>query len=151
MYLKASKYLSGYDHQSDETKKAFNKVLRAAGVSRKSVSKNTPSLEVSFNIAYWRKSNSIHAWFVRECQNGVDECQTSYVSREKLTELRDLCALVVATKNHKLLEPQSGFFFGSTDIDQWYWDDLAHTVKNLTTILNAPALKGCDFYYRSSW
>ena len=38
-------------------------------------------------IAYWRKANAIHAWFVENCQDGRDECQTAYVSRDQLEDL----------------------------------------------------------------
>jgi hypothetical protein len=159
MYLKASKYVSGYDHNTDADKKQFKSILRAAGIPLSCVCDESPSMDVMFNVAYWRKANAIHAWFVRECQKNVDECQTSYVPREKLVELRDLCADAINLKENGCkpevaaakLQPQSGFFFGSTDLDEWYWQDLACTVKKLTRILNAPALKDCKFYYRSSW
>ena len=151
MHLKASKYISGWEHSGLNAPKQFKSVLRAGEIPVSCVTDEAPSLEVTFNVAYWRKANAIHAWFVQECQEGIDECQTSYVPREKLEELRDLCAQVLATKNYKLLEPQSGFFFGSTEINEWYWNDLKDTVKKLTAILNDPALKDCSFYYRSSW
>jgi len=160
MYLKASKYVSGWEHSGLNDLKQFKSVLRAAGIPVSCVTDEAPSLEVTFNVAYWRKANAIHSWFVRECQKGVDECQTlSCVSREQLAELRDLCAEAIKLKeagckpevaSAKLL-PQSGFFFGSTEVGEWYWQDLARTVKNLTAILNAPALKDCEFYYHSSW
>lgn len=51
---------------------------------------------VRITVAYWRKVNAVHAWFVRECQDGVDECEYSDpISREKLTELRDTCKTVL--------------------------------------------------------
>lgn len=36
---------------------------------------------------YWRKANAIHAWFVKNLQDGKDECQESYVSREDMKKL----------------------------------------------------------------
>lgn len=49
---------------------------------------------------------------------------------------------------HELLPVQEGFFFGSTDYDQWYWEDLKYTKETLTKLLNE---EGGDFYYHSSW
>ena len=51
----------------------------------------------------------------------------------------------------ELLPTQSGFFFGSTEYDQYYIDDLLHTVKGLEKILARPAEDDGDYYYRSSW
>lgn len=151
MYLKASKYVGGWEHSGRPEQLAFLNVLRAIGIPAKAVTQSAPSLTVDFNIAYWRKSNQIHAWFVREVQDGKDECQRSYVPREKLTELRDLCIQVRDTRNSSLLEPKSGFFFGSTNIDEWYWRDIQNTIDQLGAVLANPALKDCEFYYQSSW
>ena len=35
----------------------------------------------------------------------------------------------------ELLPTQDGFFFGDTGYDEWYWNDLQHTVKGLDAIL----------------
>lgn len=151
MYLKASKYVGGWEHSDRSESLMFLNVMRDIGVPAKSVTPDAPSLTVDFNVAYWRKANQIHAWFVDNVQDGKDECQRSYVSREKLKELRDLCVLARKTKNAALLEPRSGFFFGSTDIDEWYWKDIDQTIEKLGKVLADPALKECDFYYQSSW
>jgi hypothetical protein len=101
---------------------------------------------------YWRKANAIHQWFVDNCQDGVDECQNTYVPKEKLVELLDLCKRV--KKNHalagELLPTQGGFFFGSTDYDEWYWDDINYTIKNLSAVIKKDNGNG-EFYYHSSW
>jgi hypothetical protein len=47
----------------------------------------------------------------------------------------------------KLLPVTEGFFFGSTDYDQWYYGELVETKKILEEALKA----GGDFYYESSW
>jgi hypothetical protein len=46
------------------------------------------------DVAYWRKDNHIHDWFVKNCQDGVDECQEAYVDPTKLKELLQLCIIV---------------------------------------------------------
>lgn len=50
-----------------------------------------------------------------------------------------------------ILPTQEGFFFGGTDYDEYYLHDLRETVEIIQTALDNPALKDCDFYYRSSW
>lgn len=48
-----------------------------------------------------------------------------------------------------LLPTTSGFFFGSTDYDQYYVEDLRQTQRILTEALAADDT--ADFYYESSW
>lgn len=110
--------------------------------------------EVRAELMYWRKANAIHKWFVDNVQEGVDECQQSYVKREDLQHLYNIIEQVLKENNietaMKLLPTQSGFFFGETDIDDWYWDNLKFTKEALEKILAAD-LDGWDIYYQSSW
>lgn len=48
----------------------------------------------------------------------------------------------------ELLPTQSGFFFGSTDYNEWYIEDLKHTKEILEAAL---ADKDAAYYYQSSW
>jgi len=54
------------------------------------------------SLAYWRKANAIHHWFVENIQNGIDDCKPFPVSKEKLEELLHICEKVVA--NCKLVK-----------------------------------------------
>lgn len=60
-------------------------------------------------IGYWRKANAIHLWFVKNVQEGDDNCGEYPVTKEKLQELRDLCQKVIDSS--KLIEGnvQNGF------------------------------------------
>lgn len=138
------------------------------------------SLTVSVVVAYWRKANAVHRWFVEHVQGGTDDCKPYYVRRERLAELRDICVTILGTvdKGEPVIEKtvlgeeyrtypnatldvevakealgtQSGFFFGSTKYDETYIEDLEYTVAQLTTILEDPRLDDeFDFTYRSSW
>lgn len=107
---------------------------------------------ISVEAAYWRKANHIHNWFVQNVQGGVDECQSSYVERDKLAELVAICEQVRAdhAKAAELLPTVGGFFFGSTDYDQGYFDDVDDTIEQLTKALN-DFDDTWSFYYQSSW
>jgi hypothetical protein len=146
MYLEARKYVSGYEFQSDERKQKYRAVCDAVGLE--SV-ESTPAVTVSFNAMYWRKANAIHNWFVNNVQGGVDDCRDYYVTETQLKELVSLCQEAIDTQDTTLLPSVSGFFFGSTEYDEWYWEDLRNTIKGLTEALNK--FDGCDFYYQSSW
>lgn len=150
MYLSAKRYMSKYFDAGDQAKiEQINEVLGIVGIE----DGDYGAQEVTIRVGYWRKANAIHAWFVQNCQDGVDECQETFVSREQLQALVDLCKEVLADKKKasELLPSQSGFFFGSTEYDEWYYQDIEYTVERIEKILKDPALERCDFYYQSSW
>lgn len=180
MYLSVRMYVGGWKHSSPAEKAKFEKLVEAAGIRP---IQDSPSFYVEATVGYWRKANAIHAWFVKNVQGGRDECQSSYVSREQLGELRAACKQVLDTvetvpgtlKNGSthypdgrveqhttpgeviaqagvaaaVLPTQSGFFFGSTDYDQYYLDDLRDTVAIIDRALDLP--DSFDFIYRASW
>lgn len=49
------------------------------------------------------------------------------------------------------LEPTSGFFFGSTEKDEYYYRDIEHTVDVLNSLLAGTADEDYGFYYQASW
>lgn len=49
----------------------------------------------------------------------------------------------------ELLPTQSGFFFGGTDYDEWYLQDIKDTARELKKELAIP--EGGSYYYSSSW
>lgn len=119
-------------------------------------------------VSYWRKANAIHKWFVDNVQDGVDNCQSYYVSTEKLEELLELCKKVKKTAKVKdgiienveeieeLLPTTDGCFFGSTNYDEWYMQDIDYTIKILGQILREEKKLNeqgfySDFEYSSSW
>lgn len=158
MYLYAKKFVAGTTWEQGEnggykavTVPEFQTVLDAAGLTLADVRADLPSVTLDFTVAYWRKANAIHNWFVNTCADGVDNCQPAWVSRDALEELRDTVAEVLETKDTALLPPQDGFFFGSTEIDEWYWKDLEETLDTLNSILSNPKFKDWDFEYQASW
>jgi hypothetical protein len=155
MYLTAERYVSAYEFSNAEDKQVYADLLKAVRLTMEDIDQNTPSATVKFTVAYWRKANAVHKWFVDNVQKGKDDCGSYSVSRKELVQLRDLCAELVAAKDDatakEKLSPQAGFFFGSTEVDEWYWDDLVDTVKMLTAILDNPKLEDFDFEYRASW
>jgi hypothetical protein len=101
-------------------------------------------------LGYWRKANAIHGWIIREKANHVDECQKIPLIRDDLEQLRKLCLNILLNpeRAHDFLPPVSGFFFGSTEIDTFYFEDLQNTVKLLDNVL---ATKKRRFIYQASW
>lgn len=154
MYLSKRKNLSRYNPASNAQRIAVNAIFGISEVQ--GLQDDVGETELTFPAAYWRKANMIHRWFVDNCQDGVDECQESLVQPKQLKELYALCKKVLKTKDTSLLPPQGGFFFGSIEIDEWYWQDIKDTIKILKTELAfiAEAEKNgesWDYYYQASW
>lgn len=154
MYLYAERYVSGSGYSDPTDKETYNTLLLAIN-GDKFATKDIPSATVRLKVGYWRKANAIHDYFVRECQNGVDKCQETYIERASLIELRDKCYELIKNKGNnelasKLLPTAEGFFFGGTEYDDWYWQEIENTYKLLTDLLiDVPENWG--FIYRSSW
>ena len=106
---------------------------------------------VQVTCAYWRKANAIHGWFVDNVQDGKDDCKEYYVTKEQLQALRELCQKSDNEKNPSLLMPVAGFFFGSDDVDEYYWSQMKETIVQLDRILALPEVDDLSFYYQSSW
>lgn len=152
MYLYASKYVSGWDSTKD---KNFAKILKLLGMTTKDVDKGSPHLDVYVTVGYWRKANSIHSWFVQNVQEGKDNCAKYYVPREALEKLMKQAQLALEAYDagdtqdaEDLMTPKGGFFFGNTDINEWWREDMVRTIEIVERCLK---LEGVEFYYQSSW
>jgi hypothetical protein len=153
MYLNATKHVSGYDFQENTEIETYEGLFKLAGFKDGDIQKHTPSGEIKLCVAYWRKANQIHNWFVKNVQDGVDECQSSYVERDQLNTLRETCKQVINEHDlaKTLLPTGAGFFFGGTDYDEDYFQDLENTIEQLSLILDNPKFDGWNFCYDSSW
>lgn len=105
--------------------------------------------EIVETCGYWRKANHIHKWFVDNVQDGEDNCVEYYVSKEQLKDLLKLCkdSLENKDKAQELLPTSSGFFFGSTDYDEYYYKDIEDTIKIIEPLIESDG----EIYYCSSW
>ena len=148
MYLNARRFLWIFsDGKGDDAEigKAISAAIPEAG--------NMRPTTVEFEAIYWRKANAIHKWFVDNVQDGVDDCRSYYVSRDKLKNLLEVCETILKdnSRAEELLPSQSGFFFGGTDYDEWYFKDLQHTRDKIDELLSKPDFDKFYFQYQSSW
>lgn len=165
MYLSAKRYVrrtDGYGLDSPKNPE-FDAIVEK---SRLEDYCEHPSVDiygttVAVNVAYWRKANQIHQWFVDNVQDGNDNCSEYYVAEEQLEELRNVCNEILANREdadlaEELLPPSEGFFFGTTDLDEWYYGDVEYTANRLKEILDIAKAdrdknEYVSFYYQSSW
>lgn len=142
MYLNAKRFLwFSEDDLADNIKRNFPDLPEHMRVK-----------EVTIEAMYWRKANAIHKWFVDKVQDGEDNCSEFEVSLDQLQELLEVIDAVLDNPRlaEELLPPQEGFFFGSRDMDDWYWEDLKSTQSKLQELFTRDWAHW-DFYYRASW
>lgn len=95
---------------------------------------------VELNLITWRKVNCIHNWFVlKNVQNGVDDCNRYLVTKSNLEALQKVVKQVLDDNSlaMELLPPSKGFFFGSQELDSYYFTDLQYTYDRITDVLNS--------------
>jgi len=139
MYLERDRFI--YDNE-----RSAIKVLGLKNVNMKKVK------SITEDVMYWRKANAIHDWFVQNVQEGNDDCSRYYVTREQLEKLLDDIMKALANKENakNILPTAKGFFFGSTDYDEYYWEDMENTKETLMTVI-ANWDDSWSYYYQSSW
>lgn len=155
MYLYLGKYesCSRYDKNFEERRKGFypEEMQELADFIAEN---NFMSKTTRYQVAYWRKANQIHSYFVNRCADGEDDCKEVWVSIEALKDLVALCKEVIANpeKAEEELPTQTGFFFGSTEYDEYYIRDLEQTVEMLEPIIKfLEENKNYEVSYRASW
>ena len=81
--------------------------------------------------AYFRKVNFLFAYY-QNIGKMVDEYY-AFTDKDDIDDIISRCERVL--KDHalanELLPTQSGFFFGSTDFDQWYFDDVKDCLRQM--------------------
>lgn len=150
MYLSARFYLSEYSTKKEAYVKMSKLTLPGVTIPKPYL-KNFGSMQLEVPIAYWRKAHHIHDWFVREVQDGVDNCESFYVDVDKLRELDKLCANVVMANSPAFSAANLPADYG---YDSWYMEDCRVTMDALHRLLadiDADKLAGWDFYYHASW
>jgi hypothetical protein len=145
MYLNKRTYVQYWEHNGDDN---YEVTVTKGGKPTKIDPKKVKY--IIEEAGYWRKQNQIHRWFVENVQQGVDNCGEYYVDVDDLKTLLDLCEKVKADHSlaEELLPSASGFFFGGTEYDEWYYNGIDNTIDILKEALEDE--RG-DYYYSSSW
>lgn len=138
MFLKVQheKYASDY-YKNPFLKNEYPKDMSNIFDVVKAGQNNSVTQIMSYNAGYWRKANAIHNWFVKNIQYDIDNCAEYQVSCEKLKELRDLCLQVRDAHDlaDTLLPTKAGFFFGSTEYDEYYFENIEKTIAICNAVI----------------
>ena len=97
---------------------------------------------------YFRKVNFVYNFFSNKLE---DEC--CFADKSDIEELISRCDKVLADHSlaQELLPTRSGFFFGSTDYDDWYFNDVKDCRKQMKSLLRKYNEDTDVMYFIMSW
>ena len=117
----------------------------------------------------WRKANQIHRWIIDNSEETLEEERTTIISMGKLKELLEIINDIIhltpkekmcirlqngldfnVEKAKRFLPTCSGFFYGGTEYDKWYLEQLIETKEFLEKVINNDNLDK-KFRYIASW
>jgi hypothetical protein len=152
-WLYKKTYVQNWEHQTPEQRHTIN--VKLGDNVREDIKPERIAYIVE-QLGYWRKFNALHHWFVENCGNGVDECQKIDVTPHDLRVLLEtLKEVSKAVKDNDqktikmLLPPVAGFFFGSTEVDEYYTEQVNETIAIIEEAINEGEHE--EFYYQASW
>ena len=118
-------------------------------------------------IAYFRKVNFLMSFFdyYEKCEdegNMEGDCCYVPISEDEISALIDACSETIKRRKEiekavkegididdLPLQPESGFFFGSTDYDEWFFEDVKEVKKKFKAILSD--LKDDEEVFMYAW
>ena len=109
------------------------------------------SRRYSHEVGYFRKHNALHQWMVEHAQAGIDECQSTELTPECLTKCFDIVKVALVLRDTNYMPPSSGCYFGSTAVDESYWNKMIETYYTLQTIIETTDWQSESVWYQSSW
>ena len=148
MYLYKHTYVRNWDFQKPEEQHEIT--IKKGGVTRTDIKPERISYIVE-QVGYWRKFNALHKWIIDNCNGGEDVCREMYVDGTKIEELKNILRRILDDKKlaKELLPTEEGFFFGSQEYDDYYFEKVQYTLE----LLEEETADGQigDYYYYPSW
>lgn len=107
---------------------------------------------ITEQLLSWRKANAIHNWFVQHVQDGEDDCKDYEVTIDDIKQLLKTCKTIKDNPESAkdLLPTTSGFFFGDTDYNEYYFQEIDKTIIALKNIVKNHC-SNYSYRYSSSW
>lgn len=143
MRLYKRMYVRNWEHSEEKkevTVKVDGKILEGF---------DNPSYIIQ-EVGYWRKFNALHGFIVDNFANGVDNCQDIWLDYD---DVESILKALKDTENP--IKPVEGFFFGSQDMDEWYYEDVKKAIEVFEAVLkdmnSGFGKRYLDFCYQASW
>lgn len=108
-------------------------------------------------VAYFRKYNFLIPAMEKILETKIENGQFYNVDEEVIKKLRDRCKLVMENHDYakELLPTTEGFFFGNTDYDEYYFNDVEQVYnecnKMLENMSKSDESENQDFVFCVDW
>ena len=106
--------------------------------------------DVDHGVGYFRKFNAFFNW-VNTHVNCVENCEEILLTREHLETLKTTLQNLTRENCHQLLPTQSGFFFGSLEYDDYYWQDVNELRSLLDKLLTENNFESEHIFFYAWW
>lgn len=106
--------------------------------------------EVGHVAGYFRKFNALLNW-VNTHVRSIDNCEEVVLTREHLETLKVTLQNLTRENCHELLPTQDGFFFGSLEYDDNYWEDVNELRPLLDTLLTETDFENDRLFFWAWW
>ena len=108
-----------------------------------------------YQIGYFRKFNALHGYIVKTFANGIDNCQDIILYKEDVEQIKkvldDVLKANTEEQAREILPIQSRFFFGETDYDEFYFQDVKDAAGLMQSFLDNFDFENYQLVYRASW
>lgn len=101
--------------------------------------KNSTRVEDTYELAYWRKANAIHNWFIINVKNGQDDCKEHRLTEE---DLQNLLVTVNDVLDH--CELKDGIIRNGYTIKRFLWKTYRKYNKEKGKVLTKQSIKYCS-------
>lgn len=106
------------------------------------------------DVGYFRKFNALHGYIsATATPYGIENCQDVYLSAEYIEETLEMLKDLKAhpEKVAEVLPPTDGFFFGSQEVDEYYWQNVDDAIETFQRILDTVDFTKVDVIYYAWW
>ena len=112
--------------------------------------------ETRYQIGYFRKFNALHSYIVKTFADGLDNCQDVLLYKEDVEKIKKVLDDVLnihqqAEKAKEILPTQSGYFFGGTDYDEYYFEEVKVAADLMQNFLDNFDFESYQLVYQASW
>ena len=96
------------------------------------------TLKTSKSEKYFRKVNFLIPFVESKIGHELEDCEVVKLTKDNLESLVELCKEVLAhhDKAEELLPTRDGFFFGGTEYDEWYFNDVQEVHDEVSDLLS---------------
>jgi hypothetical protein len=150
MYLRHRTLVKNWDFTPPEER--YEVTVRKGGALDTNIDPARVTYVVE-NMGYWYNADAIHGWFVDNVLDEMDWGQEACVTRAQLRALLSTVREVLAdhSKAEVLLPTRDEYFFGVSEVDDFYFEELEETERILSSCDLEDEGDEYEYSYQGCW